>query len=150
MYAIQNKDGWFFSGLKSYTTIFGYYSSDHPMTTHVYKRYLEDAALFGGVIVALLYMQEHGIQGRIIRVNNSNKRNNQPVMVQLLLPGQTEFSPYVEYIDNYLGGDPLRFAHAVDRLRTTGPALIKFLRSPESVHPATRENIIDNIQNLNE
>lgn len=94
MYAIQNKDGWFFSGLKSYATIFGYYSSDHPMTTHVYKRYLEDAALFGG--------------------------------------------------------DPLRFTRAVDRLRTTGPALVKFLRSPESVHPTIRENIIDNIQNLNE
>ena len=93
MYAIQNKDGWFFSGLKSYATIFGYYSSDHPMTTHVFKRYLEDATLFGGVIVALLYMQEHGVQGRIIRVNNSNKRNNQPVMVQVLLPGQSEFSP---------------------------------------------------------
>lgn len=147
MYAIQNKSGWFFSGLKSYATIHGYYSSDHPMTTQVFKRYLEDAALFGGVIVAMLYMQEHGIKGRIIRVDNPN---NQPVMVQVLLPGQSEFAPYVEYIDNYLGGDPLRFAHAVDRLRTTGPALIKFLRSPESVHPATRENIIDNIQNLNE
>ena len=140
MYAIQNKDGWFFSGLKSYATIFGYYSSDHPMTTQVFKRYLEDAALFGGV----------SVQGRIIRVNNSNKRNNQPVMVQALLPGQTEFTPYVEYIDNYIGGDPLRFARAVDRLRTTGPALVKFLRSPESVHPEIRENIIDNIQNLNE
>ena len=150
MYAIQNKDGWFFSGLKSYATIVGYYSSDHPMTTHVYKRYLEDAALFGGVIVALLYMQEHGIQGRIIRVNNSNNRNNRPVMVQVLLPGQNEFTPYVEYIDNYIGGDPLRFTRAVDLLCTTGPALLKFLRSPESVHPEIRENIIDNIQNLNE
>lgn len=129
MYAIQNKDGWFFSGLKSYATIFGYYSSDHPMTTHVYKRYLEDAALFGGVIVALLYMQEHGIQGRIIRVNNSNKRNNQPVMVQVLLPGQSEFAPYVEYINNYLQGDSDRYIRALNLLGTTGPELIKFLRT---------------------
>lgn len=150
MYAIQNNEGWFFSGLKSYATIFGYYSSDHPMTTHVYKRYLEDAALFGGVIVALLYMQEHGIQGRIIRVNNSNERNNQPVMVQVLLPGQSEFAPYVEYINNYLQGDSDRYIRALNLLSTTGPELIKFLRDPDSVHPLIRENIIDNIQNLNE
>lgn len=150
MYAIQNNEGWFFSGLKSYATIFGYYSSDHPMTTHVFKRYVEDAALFGGVIVALLYMQEHGIQGRIIRVNISNKQNNQPVMVQVLLPGQTEFTPYVEYIDNYLQGDSDRYIRALNLLGTTGPELIKFLRDPDSVHPLIRENIIDNIQNLNE
>lgn len=150
MYVIQNKDGFFFSGLKSYATIFGYYSSDHPMTTHVFKLYLEDAAFFGGVIVALLYMQEHGIKGRIIRVNNSNNRNNRPVMVQVLLPGQSEFAPYVEYIDNYLQGDSDRYIRALNLLNTTGPELIKFLRDPDSVHPLIRENIIDNIQNLNE
>ena len=71
-------------------------------------------------------------------------------MVQVLLPGQSEFAPYVEYIDNYLQGDSDRYIRALNLLNTTGPELIKFLRDPDSVHPLIRENIIDNIQNLNE
>ena len=73
MLFVIKHNGIYFQGFKDYSSMEGYLDKKHPIKLHQFKPTQNKAMIFKDYFSAQTFMEEHGVNGHIVKLDSIRK-----------------------------------------------------------------------------
>ena len=134
---------WYFQRIEDYSSMMGYLAKNHPRYTHKLTNDIKQAMHFETPNEALTFIEEHSIEGNIIKDPYQEQLSN----VTLKYMGEN-YGEAITYIYGMIGNSNEKMLAGSKALKVNANTLIKFMKDPYSVAAHIRDRIIENLANL--
>lgn len=142
---IRNQEPHFlFERIEDYSSMKGYLAKAHPLYTHRFTKHVEKAMHFLTIKEALDFINEHKIDGSIIK-DLSQERLKRKAMSKLYLE---DYGDVITFIYSVIGNSSDKMLQAAHDMHVSVTSLTKFMRDPYSLTSQTRDKIVANITRL--
>lgn len=143
---IRNQEPHFlFERIEDYSSMRGYLAKAHPIYTHRFTKHVEKAMHFLTIKEALDFINEHKIDGSIIK-DLSQERLKRKAMSKLYLE---DYGDVITFIYSVIGNSSDKMLQAAHDMHISVTSLSKFMRDPYSLTSQTRDKIVANITRIN-
>lgn len=142
MYVIRDAKSpqWYFQRIEDYSSMMGYLAKNHPRYTHKFTTDIKQAMHFETPNQALEFIQEHSIEGNIIK----DPYQEIVIHVSSKMMGEN-FGEVITYIYGMIGDSNEKMLAASRALNVNANTLVKFMKDPYEVGPSTRDKIVENL-----
>lgn len=142
---IRNQEPHFlFERIEDYSSMRGYLAKAHPLYTHRFTKHVEKAMHFLTIKEALDFINEHKIDGSIIKDLSQERLKRKAMSKQYL----EDYGDVITYMYSVIGNSSDKMLQAAHDMHTSVTSLSKFMRDPYSLTSQTRDKIVANITRL--
>ena len=142
---IRNQEPHFlFERIEDYSSMRGYLAKAHPIYTHRFTKYVEKAMHFLTIKEALDFINEHKIDGSIIKDLSQERLKRKAMSKQYL----EDYGDVITYLYSVIGNSSDKMLQAAHDMHVSVTSLSKFMRDPYSLTCQTRDKIVANITRL--
>ena len=143
---IRNQEPHFlFEHIEDYSSMKGYLAKAHPLYTHRFTKYVEKAMHFLTIKEALDFINEHKIDGSIIKDLSQERLKRKAMSKQYL----KDYGDVITYLYSVIGNSSDKMLQAAHDMHVSVTSLSKFMRDPYSLTSQTRDKIVANITRIN-
>ena len=143
---IRNQEPHFlFESIEDYSSMRGYLANAHPLYTHRFTKYVEKAMHFLTIKEALDFINEHKIDGSIIKDLSQERLKRKAMSKQYL----EDYGDVITYLYSVIGNSSDKMLQAAHDMHVSVTSLSKFMRDPYSLTSQTRDKIVANITRIN-
>ena len=142
---IRNQEPHFlFERIEDYSSMKGYLTKAHPIYTHRFTKHVEKAMHFLTIKEALDFINEHKIDGSIIKDLSQERLKRKAMSKQYL----EDYGDVITFIYSIIGNSSDKMLQAAHDMHISVTSLSKFMRDPYSLTSQTRDKIVANITRL--
>lgn len=142
---IRNQEPHFlFERIEDYSSMRGYLAKSHPLYTHRFTKHVEKAMHFLTIKEALDFINEHKIDGSIIKDLSQERLKRKAMSKQYL----EDYGDVITFIYSIIGNSSDKMLQAAHDMHISVTSLSKFMRDPYSLTSQTRDKIVANITRL--
>ena len=134
---------WYFQRIEDYSSMRGYLAKNHPRYTHKFTTDIKQAMHFKTPNKALEFIQEHSINGNIVKDPYQERVSK----VAFKYMGEN-YGEAITYIHRMIGSSNENMLVASKALKVNANTLIKFMKEPYSVAAHIRDRILENLRSL--
>ena len=143
---VRNQEPHFlFERIEDYSSMMGYLTKAHPLYTHRYTKHVEKAMHFSTIKAALDFIQEHKIDGSIIKDLSQERLKRRTMSKQYL---DENYGDVITYLYSVIGNSSDKMLQAAHDMHISVTSLTKFFRDPYSLSSQTRDKIVANITRI--
>lgn len=143
---IRNQEPHFlFERIEDYSSMRGYLAKAHPIYTHRFTKYVEKAMHFLTIKEAFDFINEHKIDGSIIKDLSQERLKRKAMSKQYL----EDYGDVITYLYSVIGNSSDKMLQAAHDMHVSVTSLSKFMRDPYSLTSQTRDKIVANITRIN-
>lgn len=142
---IRNQEPHFlFERIEDYSSMKGYLAKAHPLYTHRFTKYVEKAMHFLTIKEVLDFINEHQIDGSIIKDLSQERLKRKAMSKQYL----EDYGDVITYLYSVIRNSSDKMLQAAHDMHISVTSLSKFMRDPYSLSSQTRDKIVANITRL--